>query len=60
MLPSPDDERKAIVAFTAFAVLSLLGAGAALFAIATLLGAGAALFAIATVLVKAAQWVWSL
>lgn len=47
MLPSPEQERKAIVAFTAFAVLSLLGAGAAL-------------FAIATVLVKAAQWVWSL
>jgi hypothetical protein len=45
-LPSPEDERKAIVAFTAFAVLSLLGAGALL-------------FAIATVLVKAAQWVWS-
>jgi hypothetical protein len=47
MLPTPEQERKAIVAFTAFAVLSLLGAGALL-------------FAIATVLVKAAQWVWSL
>jgi len=46
-LPTPEQERKAIVAFTAFAVLSLLGAGALL-------------FAIATVLVKAAQWVWSL
>ena len=46
MLPSPEQERKAIVAFTAFAVLSLLGAGAAL-------------FAVATVLVRAAQWVWS-
>ena len=45
-LPSPDDERKAIVAFTAFAVLSLLGAGALL-------------FAIAIVLIKGAQWVWS-
>jgi hypothetical protein len=45
-LPTPEQERKAIVAFTAFAVLSLLGAGALL-------------FAIATVLVKAAQWVWS-
>jgi hypothetical protein len=46
MLPSPEQERKAIVAFTAFAVLSLLGAGALL-------------FAIATVLVRASQWVWS-
>jgi hypothetical protein len=45
-LPTPEQERKAIVAFTAFDVLSLLGAGALL-------------FAIATVLVKAAQWVWS-
>jgi hypothetical protein len=45
-LPTPEQERKAVIAFTAFAVLSLLGAGALL-------------FAIATVLVKAAQWVWS-
>lgn len=47
MLPSPDDERKAILAFTVFAVLSLLGAGAAL-------------FAIAAVLMRAAQFVWGL
>jgi len=46
-LPTPEDERKAILAFTAFAVLSLLGAGAALFAIAALL-------------VRGAQWVWGL
>jgi hypothetical protein len=47
MLPTPAQERMAIRAFTAVAVLSLLGAGALL-------------FAIATALVKAAQWVWNL
>lgn len=46
-LPTPEQERKAVLAFIAFAVLIIIGAGSALFAIA--LGIG-----------KLAQWVFGL
>ena len=44
-LPTPEQERKAIIALIAFAILAILGAGAGLLAIAFLLG-------------KTAQWVF--
>jgi hypothetical protein len=46
-LPTPKQEQAAILAFTAFSALAIIGAGALLFAIAALA-------------VKAAQWVWGL
>lgn len=46
-LPTPEQERKAVLAFIAFAVLAILGAGAGLFAVALALG-------------KLAKWVWGL
>lgn len=46
-LPTPEQERKAVLALIAFTVLAILGAGAAMFAIALALG-------------KLAQWVFGL
>jgi hypothetical protein len=46
-MPTPDQERKAILAFIIFAVLTILGAGALLFGTALALG-------------KLAQWVFAL
>ena len=46
-LPTPEQERKAVLAFIAFDVLAVFGAGAAMLAVAFLLG-------------KAAQWVFGL
>lgn len=37
-LPTPEQERKAVLAFIAFAVLAIFGAGALMFAIAVALG----------------------
>lgn len=46
-LPSPEQERKAILALIGFTVLGIFGAGAAMFAIAVGIG-------------KLAQWVFGL
>jgi len=37
-LPTPEQERKAVLALIAFTVLAILGAGAAMFAIAVSIG----------------------
>lgn len=46
-LPTPEQERKAVLALIAFAVLAILGAGAGMLAIAFLIG-------------KLVQWVFGL
>ena len=38
MIPTPEQERKAVLALIAFTVLAILGAGAAMFAVAIGIG----------------------